>query len=531
MARYSIEDTTLTAIGDAVREKTGKLTKTITVQEEQVVPSVEVSKSMNATGFDTHDGQTDFEYFWDVISFPKATKIKVKIAYELYNPSHTLQIGIGEAHSSNEFNALSNITTYQSPSLFGITYQEDIYDSNIITIYFLANASFNMLGYYAECYPLDAEGNLMGDSTIIVDVEKVVTNTMTPLQMVSEIEAIDLGVEIPEEAFRLTGDCRYKFSGGNWDWFVNAYGDKITTDNITNCTYMFSKSSLETIPFDINGNNSGTVFFDYIFDNCKNLTSIPKITGRVYASNHMFYYCEKLREISEEALASLDWSYVESQTSAYNGNRNNLFQYCRSLRKIPMSFLAHGNPLSTNSYSLYYYTFSQCSSLDEIIGLPVVHRNASWASNAFYNTFQYCFRLKDITFETNEDGSPIVVDNWTKQTIDLTYAVGCVLSNGADPIYNLNSGITKDKEVTDDATYQALKEDPDWWTKDANYSRYNHDSAVRTINSLPDLSAKGGNTIKFRGNSGALTDGGAISNLTAEEIAVATAKGWTVTIS
>ena len=43
--------------------------------------------------------------------------------------------------------------------------------------------------------------------------------------------------------------------------------------------------------------------------------------------------------------------------------------------------------------------------------------------------------------------------------------------------------------------------------------------------------AGGTNTIHFRSNSGRYTDAGPISNLTAEEIAVATAKGWTVDIS
>ena len=70
---------------------------------------------------------------------------------------------------------------------------------------------------------------------------------------------------------------------------------------------------------------------------------------------------------------------------------------------------------------------------------------------------------------------------------------------------------------------------------DVPYSRYNHDSAVETINSLPDtseyLAANGGtNTIKFKGAAGSKTDGGAINTLTEEEIAVAAAKGWTVTL-
>ena len=76
-----------------------------------------------------------------------------------------------------------------------------------------------------------------------------------------------------------------------------------------------------------------------------------------------------------------------------------------------------------------------------------------------------------------------------------------------------------------------MKNDPDWWTTDIAYSKYNHDSAVRTLNSLPDvsISGSGSGTISFEGELGSATDGGAINTLTETEIAVATAKGWTVT--
>ena len=102
-------------------------------------------------------------------------------------------------------------------------------------------------------------------------------------------------------------------------------------------------------------------------------------------------------------------------------------------------------------------------------------------------------------------------------------------------ILDYNNGITSNKQVKDASTYEALKNDPDWFTENIAYSRYNHDSAVATINSLPDTSAYlasvgGTNTIKFQGSSGTNTDGGAINTLTSSEIAVATAKGWTVTL-
>ena len=104
----------------------------------------------------------------------------------------------------------------------------------------------------------------------------------------------------------------------------------------------------------------------------------------------------------------------------------------------------------------------------------------------------------------------------------------CSNTSQAGYITNYNSGITADKEVTA-ANYAELKDDPDYWTQDVAYSRYNRTSAVETINSLPDASANtSSHTIKFKGEAGSATDGGAINTLTEEEIAVATAKGWTV---
>ena len=209
-----------------------------------------------------------------------------------------------------------------------------------------------------------------------------------------------------------------------------------------------------------------------------------------------------------------------------------MFMNCYSLRSFPMSIIKSGNPRALYEKSNMYYSFAKCYSLDELINLPIPYTTI-WSTNAFDYTFYYCSRLKDIIFKTNDDGTPIIME-WKKQTIELSSIGYCMKSSNKENILNYNSGITADKEVTDDASYQALKNDPDWFTCDIKYSRYNHDSAVRTINSLPDTSAylataKGTNTIKFKGAAGSATDGGAINTLTEEEIAVATAKGWTVT--
>ena len=174
------------------------------------------------------------------------------------------------------------------------------------------------------------------------------------------------------------------------------------------------------------------------------------------------------------------------------------------------------NPNAYYSYAYFYGGFSGCQVLDELLELPIPYTGV-WTSNAFSGFCENTYRIKNITF------APTGPKKWKNQNISLSYRQGDGMAN------------IPGKRLIDDATYAVLKNDPDWWTDDVAYSRYNHDSAVATINSLPDtseyLAANGGtNTITFRGAAGEKTDGGAINTLTAEEIAVAAAKGWTVTL-
>ena len=337
----------------------------------------------------------------------------------------------------------------------------------------------------------------------------------------------------PESVFVISGDCDYKFANNGWNWFIELYGDRITTKDISSVMHMFDGSTkLVNIPFELNFDNTYNYNSpQYLFSDCKNLITLPRINNlKVYNTQYMFNNCHKLRTIPEDFADSFDWSFLESQTSAYNGSQNNMFNYCYSLRSFPLNLINRGNSNINYSYSYFNYCFNYCYSLDELVNLPIPY-TATWTSNAFGNTFFNCHRLKNITFALN-DGQPYVM-NWKNQTITLSASVGW--ASNKSYILNYNSGITADKEVTDDATYQALKNDPDCFTTNVAYSRYNHDSAVATINSLPDTSAYlasagGTNTIKFKGAAGSATDGGAISSLTPEEIAVATAKGWTVTL-
>jgi hypothetical protein len=358
-----------------------------------------------------------------------------------------------------------------------------------------------------------------------------------PDGMVAAIEGITTGggEGLSEEAFIITNDCRYRFANNGWNWFVENYGNKITTNNISNGGNMFiSSTKLESAPLTLNF--VGTeVDVSYMFRDCTKLKVLPEIG--LYNPKTVFYMfsgCKNIREIPKSYEDNIRFTYMEAQGEAnnlYNGEQSNLFYQCNSLRKIPMGIIKSGNKTIRYNSSYFYSGFSYCYSLDEIIGLPLFYTGV-WTSNAFNSTFNECNHVKEITFETNENGTPKTM-NWKSQVIDLTKYVGYAYSS--TNITGCNSGIDWLKKVNNSAEYQALKNDPDWFSDMKEYSRYNHDSAVNTINSLPDTSAYlatagGTNTIKFKGDSGSKTDGGAINTLTEEEIAVAAAKGWTVTL-
>lgn len=332
------------------------------------------------------------------------------------------------------------------------------------------------------------------------------------------------------EELTLTGNCTSRFNYGGWDWFINKYGNQITTKDITDASYMFEGSKMKEIPFSLNFKQGVFVDTDNVFYGCASLKVIPNFNNlRVVSLDSLFYGCNMLREIPDNFCDTWDWSYLDNQTSSYSCDSNNMFADCWSLRKFPKELIGHSNPAIRYNAAIQKRGFNSCYALDEVVDLIIANKTP-YTSNSFDSTFYYCSRLKKITFKMNEDGTPVIV-SWKSQTIDLTNYVGYV-SNSTN-ILNTNSGITEDTRITDDATYQVLKDNEDNWTTNYNYSRYNKTSAIETIATLPDasayLTANGGtNTIKFKGAAGALTDGGAINTMTEEEIAVATAKGWTV---
>lgn len=333
--------------------------------------------------------------------------------------------------------------------------------------------------------------------------------------LISPLEMDEAILQLPTlSRIRLTGNLDYLFYRG----YFSSFMEMVDTYSVASATYMFSGFKEEsTKNFEVNF-TTGLAELGNFLSSASNVTSdLPIIRAEKFGNiNGLFSGCYRLREIPD--------NYITVQ-NGINNSCARMFENCYSLRKVP-EFWININSAATSYSSLqYYYGLYKCRVLDEVINVPVPTNSFSSAS-LFSSFIAGCNRLKRFTFVPNKTAKI------KSASLDFSDYVGyCPTAEKANLTTSYNSGITTDKEVTDAESYNRLKNDADWFSADINYSRYNHDSAVETINSLPDTSAYGTNTIKFKGAAGALTDGGAINTLTSAEIAVASAKGWTVTLA
>ena len=367
------------------------------------------------------------------------------------------------------------------------------------------------------------------------------TDLLTLDEMVTEIASIETGggEEIPNEAFAFTGNVSDMLCRNQWQYFVENYADRFTFNDITAMEYLFYQSDqFVHLPFEINlsddDNYSFTISMPFAY--CKKLKTIPTIKGKLppptanYTKNpsmlSMFSGCNSLEEIPYDWFNNWISEEFAEEAKKYTGARGSMFQDCYCLRALPD--ISRLKTIATSSSSFYANTFRYNHCLSEITNCPVILANTT--SNVFNGTFNYCSTLKKVTFEMNEDGSPVQA-SWSKQTIDLSNGVGYFYSSSEiNKVMELTDYLKWENIIDSDEEYTNLRDKADSWTNLERYSRYNHDSAVETINSLPDVSTGTSNIIKFKGIAGSATDGGAINTLTEEEIAVATAKGWTVTL-
>ena len=303
-----------------------------------------------------------------------------------------------------------------------------------------------------------------------------------------------------EEDLTFTGEqANGLFREGKLSWILEHYTSLLSFSNIQNadsCFYSLkSDTDLTNLTFymkDDYNNIISKMFYD------SNLLYLPHIVGAIDDCSELFKlsYIKSIPDNFFDDFIFKKKTYFSSEVRC-----SSIFYMCKDLTKVPSLKAFKQLDLAkvpTSDYdNFYYYLFYKCSSLQEIRDLPIVYGiNSTVTVNRFSGMVDYAEKLSSFTFEPNQ----------TARLSDQTLFLG-------------RTGHKEDY-------YNHYKKD----------SVYNHNSAVETINSLPDTSAflaeyGGTNTIIFYRDQGANTEGGAIGNLTAEEIAVAAAKGWTVAFS
>ena len=355
---------------------------------------------------------------------------------------------------------------------------------------------------------------------------------------------------------------RFKFatktddSGTYYDWRSFAYDVRDTVDlrditvdtNNVSLIYIDTyshDSEISSFPTIINANNLGMGNGSILYGGNNSITETEIL-------KFLNYFTYQTNRTDRSSGSPIQYCIFGS-----NGNYYNILNPSDCLKKWHEIM---NNEQSYHDYpSTPYYNISGFDYIKELKNIPVPYRNTkAITSNIrfFGYSSAYLPNTNSMTFATN-NGEPYKV-NWKNQTIDLSGRIGYSSQDWSISYEIYGQGYWKEKNnifynTTDleqaKLNYNKLKSQDNWfsWSKKSGtyegknvyysllFSRYNHDSAVETINSLPDTSeyltsAGGTNTIKFKGIQGALTDGGAINTLTEAEIAVATEKGWTVSM-
>ena len=173
---------------------------------------------------------------------------------------------------------------------------------------------------------------------------------------------------------------------------------KTLLDATQSCFYLFRDYSGESVNDLISYSDTENVTkFGNMFDQCRNLTTIPQLdTRKVTDMSYMFYYCSKLVTIPQ-----LDTISVTSMGYMFYGCQNlttipqlntskvtymsNMFGNCSSLTTIDITHMSKSN----NSFA------SGCMSLTKLI-----IRNMPTIPTLYSNAFNNCYHFTGTTNAT-----------------------------------------------------------------------------------------------------------------------------------
>lgn len=256
--------------------------------------------------------------------------------------------------------------------------------------------------------------------------------------------------------------------------FINKYG--INAHYPKDMKEYFRYRQEEKIPLlELNPNTGDVINMAGMFGNCENLKTIPLLdTRNVTNMAGMFSFCSNLKTIPKINTAKVT-------------DMSTMFSVCKNLEEIPL--------LDTSNVTNMHEMFGYCELLRTIPELNTV--SVSSMPSMFIN----CSSIKDIPLLEASS----VTNVW--QIFD-----GCELLENLGGLKNLGQAYSTTMTANDGWYSLVLSKCP----------LLTHDSLMNVINNLYDIKSKGvkpqtlqlGDTNKAK--------------LTAEEIAIATNKGWNV---
>ena len=256
--------------------------------------------------------------------------------------------------------------------------------------------------------------------------------------------------------------------------FINKYG--INAHYPKDMKEYFRYRQEEKIPLlELNPNTGDVINMAGMFGNCENLKTIPLLdTRNVTNMAGMFSFCSNLKTIPKINTAKVT-------------DMSTMFSVCKNLEEIPL--------LDTSNVTNMHEMFGNCELLRTIPELNTV--SVSSMPSMFIN----CSSIKDIPLLEASS----VTNVW--QIFD-----GCELLENLGGLKNLGQAYSTTMTANDGWYSLVLSKCP----------LLTHDSLMNVINNLYDIATKGVKTQKL------VLGSTNLAKLTAEEVAIATNKGWTV---
>lgn len=114
------------------------------------------------------------------------------------------------------------------------------------------------------------------ETSILLDEQDPATNYL-PSEMAGEIDKLS-ELTVPLDMLNLTGNCEYRFAYSGMNSFIEKFGGKINSKDITSASSMFySNTNIRKIPFELNGRTGTNVTCGSMFNSCNNLVELPKL--------------------------------------------------------------------------------------------------------------------------------------------------------------------------------------------------------------------------------------------------------------